>query len=101
MPGRTITRVDLANAVSRAVNMSRQDAQDLIDQFFDEIVTELARGEPVRLSSFGSFEVREKGERMGRNPKTGEDVPIASRRVVTFRSSDVMKRFINQLSDKV
>ncbi len=99
MPGRTITRVDLANAVSRSVNLSRQDSQELIDQMFDEIVAALARGESVRLSSFGAFEVREKGERMGRNPKTGEEVPIASRRVVTFRSSDVLKRFINHVSD--
>jgi integration host factor subunit alpha len=99
MPGRTITRVDLANAVSRAVNMSRQDSQELIDQMFDEIVAALARGESVRLSSFGAFEVRGKAERIGRNPKTGEEVPISSRRVVTFRSSDVLKRYINEPAD--
>jgi integration host factor subunit alpha len=98
MPGRTITRVDLANAVARSVDLSRQDSQDLLDQMFEEIIDALARGESVRLSSFGAFEVRQKGERVGRNPKTGEEVPIGARRVVSFRPSDVLKRFINHPS---
>ena len=93
--GRTITRADLANAVCAKVNISRTEAADLIDQIIEEIVSALERGESVRMSSFGAFEVREKKERVGRNPKTGEEVPIESRSVVSFRPSDVLKRFIN------
>lgn len=96
MAGRTITRADLCNAIVRSANVSRADAADLLDQMVEEIVAALERGEAVRLSSFGAFEVREKGERMGRNPKTGEEVPIESRRVVSFRPSDVLKRYINE-----
>jgi len=99
MAGRTITRADLCNAIVRDVNVSRGDAADLLDQMVEEIVSALERGEAVRLSSFGAFEVRDKGERMGRNPKTGEEVPIESRRVVSFRPSDVLKRNINEPSD--
>ncbi len=98
MAGRTITRADLSNAVCQLVNVSRSEASELVDQFIEEIVAALERGESVRLSSFGAFEVREKKERVGRNPKTGEEVPIDSRRVVTFRPSDVMKRAINRPS---
>ncbi|MCF3936365.1 integration host factor subunit alpha [Acuticoccus sp. M5D2P5] len=96
MAGRTITRADLSNAICRQVNVSRAEAAELIDQIIEEIVSALERGEPVRLSSFGAFEVREKKERVGRNPKTGEEVPIDSRHVVTFRPSDVLKRAINK-----
>lgn len=98
MAGRTITRADLANAVCRNVKVSRTEAAELIDQLFEEIVAALERGEPVRMSSFGAFEVREKKQRVGRNPKTGQEVPIEERRVVTFRPSDVLKRFVNGLS---
>jgi len=96
MAGRTITRADLCNAIVRSANVSRTDAADLLDQIVEEIVAALERGEAVRISSFGAFEVRDKGERMGRNPKTGEEVPIESRRVVAFRPSDVLKRYINE-----
>ncbi len=95
--GRTITRADLANAVCSKVNVSRAEAAELIDQIIEE--DRLARsnaGEAVRMSSFGAFEVREKKERVGRNPKTGEEVPIEQRSVVTFRPSDVLKRYINE-----
>ncbi|MEM0905852.1 MAG: integration host factor subunit alpha [Pseudomonadota bacterium] len=98
MSGRTITRADLANAVCQEVKISRAEAADLIDQVLEEIVTALERGEPVRLSSFGSFDVRTKKERVGRNPKTGEEVPIEARRVVSFKPSDVLKRYINTIS---
>ncbi|RAH96969.1 integration host factor subunit alpha [Acuticoccus sediminis] len=94
--GRTITRADLANAVCSKVNVSRAEAAELIDQIIEEIVSALERGESVRMSSFGAFEVREKKERVGRNPKTGEEVPIEQRSVVTFRPSDVLKRYINE-----
>jgi integration host factor subunit alpha len=96
MAGRTITRADLCNAIVSKVQVSRAEAAELVDQIIEEIVGALERGEPVRLSSFGAFEVRDKNERVGRNPKTGEEVPISSRRVVTFRPSDVMKRYINE-----
>ncbi|MEO1102954.1 MAG: integration host factor subunit alpha [Pseudomonadota bacterium] len=95
MTGRTITRADLANAIYQEVRISRAEASDLIDQILEEIVGALERGEPVRISSFGAFEVRTKRERIGRNPKTGEEVPIEARRVVTFKPSDVLKRYIN------
>lgn len=100
MAGRTITRADLAEAVCRKLNvtktvLSRVEAARLIDQIIEEVSAALERGEPVRLSSFGAFEVRQKKERVGRNPKTGQEVPIKERRVATFRSSDVMKAHIN------
>lgn len=95
MAGRTITRADLANAVYQRVKISRTESADLLDQMLEEIVGALERGEPVRLSSFGAFEVRVKKERVGRNPKTGEEVPIEARRVVSFKPSDVLKRYIN------
>lgn len=98
MPGRTITRAELASHICSAVKVSRSEAAELIDQIIEEVVSALERGEPVRMSSFGAFEVRRKRERVGRNPKTGEEVPIDSRSVVTFRSSDVLKRFINGAS---
>lgn len=95
MAGRTITRADLANAVYQKVKISRAESADLLDQMLEEIVGALERGEPVRISSFGAFEVRVKKERVGRNPKTGEEVPIEARRVVSFKPSDVLKRYIN------
>ncbi|XWN29153.1 MAG: integration host factor subunit alpha [Devosia sp.] len=95
MAGRTLTRADLANAVYRKVNVSRAESAAVLEQFFGELLDALERNESVRLSSFGVFEVREKHERIGRNPKTGEEVPIEPRRVVTFRPSDVLKRRIN------
>ncbi|MEM8664182.1 MAG: integration host factor subunit alpha [Pseudomonadota bacterium] len=95
MTGRTITRADLANAIYQEVHISRSEAADLIDQILEEIVGALERGESVRVSSFGAFDVRTKRERVGRNPKTGQEVPIEARRVVTFKPSDVLKRYIN------
>ncbi|GAB5375256.1 MAG: integration host factor subunit alpha [Acuticoccus sp.] len=95
MAGRTITRADLANAVYQRVKISRAESAELLDQMLEEIVNALERGEPVRISSFGAFEVRVKNERVGRNPKTGEEVPIEARRVISFKPSDVLKRYIN------
>jgi len=100
MAGRTITRAELANAVTQKVNTPRAVSAELIDQILEEIAGALEKGESVRLSSFGTFDVRTKKERVGRNPKTGEEVPIAARRVVTFRPSDVLKRFINSITGK-
>lgn len=91
MKGKTITRADLSEAVYQAVGLSRNESADLVDAVFEEVSAALSRGESVKLSSFGSFLVRMKGERVGRNPKTGEEVPIKPRRVLVFRSSHVLK----------
>lgn len=96
MAGRTITRADLAVAAHLASNVPRSETSLLVDQIIEEIICALERGESVRLSSFGTFEVRCKNERIGRNPKTGEEVPIEARSVVTFRPSDVLKRHVNR-----
>lgn len=101
MAGRTITRADLANAIHAKVKLPRADAAEIADQVLDEIVSGLEREGKVRLSSFGTFEVREKNERVGRNPKTGEEVPIEARSVVTFKASDVLKKYVNGLVDRL
>ena len=85
MGGKTLTRADLAEAVVRKVGLPRNESQELVELVLSEISGSLARGEQVKLSSFGSFGIREKGERMGRNPKTGEEVPITPRKVLVFR----------------
>ena len=95
MGGKTLTRADLAEAVVRKIGLPRNESQDLVEVVLGEISKTLAKGEGVKLSSFGSFGVREKGERVGRNPKTGEEVPITPRRVLVFRASNIMKSRIN------
>ncbi len=95
MAGGTITRADLSEAVYQEVGLSRNESADLVESVLNEISDALVRGEMVKLSSFGSFSVREKGERIGRNPKTGEEVPILPRRVLVFRASHVLKNRIN------
>jgi integration host factor subunit alpha len=92
---RTITRADLSEAVFQEVGLSRNESADLVEFVLGEIAGALARGEPVKISSFGSFAVRDKGQRVGRNPKTGEEVPILPRRVLVFRASNVLKARIN------
>ncbi|MEQ9607192.1 MAG: integration host factor subunit alpha [Kiloniellaceae bacterium] len=95
MTGGTITRADLSEAVYQEVGLSRNESAELVESVLNEISDALVRGEMVKLSSFGSFSVREKGERIGRNPKTGEEVPILPRRVLVFRASHVLKNRIN------
>ncbi|MBX9925302.1 MAG: integration host factor subunit alpha [Hyphomicrobiaceae bacterium] len=95
MAGKTLTRADLADAVVRKVGLPRNESQDLVELILDEISITLASGDSVKLSSFGSFGIREKGQRVGRNPKTGKEVPITPRRVLVFRPSNVMKERIN------
>ena len=95
MVGKTLTRADLAEAVVRKVGLPRNESQDLVELILSEIAVSLAGGDQVKLSSFGSFGIREKGERVGRNPKTGKEVPITPRRVLVFRPSNVMKERIN------
>jgi len=95
MTGRTMTRADLAEAVYEEVGLSRNESSDLVEAVLDEMMNALIRGENVKISSFGSFSVRQKGERVGRNPKTGVEVPIMPRRVLVFRASHVLKDRIN------
>ena len=92
---RTVTRVDLAEAVYRQVGLSRKESAALVEMVLAEIGDCLVAGKSVKLSSFGSFLVRDKGERVGRNPKTGVEVPIMQRRVLVFKPSNVLKAQIN------
>ncbi|HEX9558537.1 MAG TPA: integration host factor subunit alpha [Reyranella sp.] len=98
MEGRTITRADLSESVFQEVGLSRNESSDLVETILSEVVEALARGESVKISSFGSFTVRDKGQRVGRNPKTGQEVPILPRRVLVFRASNVLKSLINGAS---
>ncbi len=91
---KTLTRADLAEAVFEKVGLPRNEAADLVELVLKEIVHGLERGEPVKLSSFGSFGIREKAQRIGRNPKTGDLVPITPRRVLVFKASNIMKERI-------
>ena len=92
----TVTRAHLTETVYSQVGLSRNESAELVESVFAEIGDSLVRGETVKVSSFGSFYVREKGERMGRNPKTGEEVPILPRKVLVFRPSHVLKDRINR-----
>jgi len=87
----TLTRADLADALHREVGLSRLDSARLVEQILEHMCGALARGENVKISGFGTFVLRQKGERIGRNPKTGVEVPIAPRRVLTFRASQMMR----------
>ena len=88
---RTLTKAELAEMLFDRVGLNKREAKDILDTFFEEIRDALARGEPVKLSGFGNFQVRSKPPRPGRNPKTGETIPIAARRVVTFHASQKLK----------
>ncbi|MGH6962834.1 MAG: integration host factor subunit alpha [Dongiaceae bacterium] len=91
----TVTRAQLSEAVYQEVGLSRNESADLVEVVLKEIADALARGENVKISSFGSFFVRAKGKRVGRNPKTGEEVPISPRKVLVFRASHVLKDRVN------
>ena len=95
MSRKTLTRADLAEALVDQVGLPRNESQDLVELVLGEISNSLALGDQVKLSSFGSFGIRSKGERIGRNPKTGQEVPITPRRVLVFRPSNIMKGRIN------
>src|SRR5580692_10164720 len=95
---RTVTRVDLAEAVYRCVGLSRKESAIRVQSVLDELAEALIGGESVKLSSFGRFLVRAKTERIGRNPKTGIEVPITQRRVMVFKPSNVLKARINGLA---
>ena len=92
------TRSTLSEAVYRNVGLSRNESASLVDSVFTEISKSLINGQDVKISSFGTFIVRNKRERVGRNPKTGEEVPITARQVVTFRASNVLKSEVSDLS---
>jgi integration host factor subunit alpha len=91
MAGKTLTRMDLSDAVFREVGLSRNESAQLVERLLEHVSDALVRGEAVKISSFGTFSVRDKTARVGRNPKTGEEVPIQPRRVLTFRPSHLMK----------
>ena len=91
---RTLTKAELAELLFDRVGLNKREAKDIVDTFFEEIRDALARGEPVKLSGFGNFELRDKKQRPGRNPKTGEVVPVSARRVVTFHPSQKLKAIV-------
>jgi integration host factor subunit alpha len=93
---KTITRADLVEAVARRVDIQRADANRLLTRMLEMIEDTLVAGETVKLSRFGNFNVRAKRQRIGRNPKTGEEVPITPRRVVTFRPSQMLREFVEK-----
>ena len=95
MTSGTVTRAQLSEAVYQEVGLSRNESAELVESVLNEVSNALARGEMVKISSFGSFSVRQKGQRIGRNPKTGEEVPILPRKVLVFRPSHVLKNRIN------
>ena len=96
MTEKTITRAQLGEAVYQEVGLSKVESADLLESVLTELSSALSQGESVKISSFGSFSVRQKSQRIGRNPKTGEEVPILPRRVMVFRPSQVLKSRINK-----
>jgi integration host factor subunit alpha len=97
MASKTLTRADLSEAIHRDVGLSRTESAEMVKSVLDLVSDALVEGSTVKLSSFGTFMVRQKKGRIGRNPKTGEEVPITPRRVMVFRPSQVMKNVINGL----
>jgi len=96
MSGTTLTRMDLSEAVFREVGLSRNESAQLVEAVIQYMSDALVQGEQVKISSFGTFGVRSKSERLGRNPKTGEEVPISPRRVLSFRPSHLMKERVSR-----
>ena len=92
---KTLTRADLSNMVYKQIGLSLQECNSLVDSVIDEVCTSLEQGESVYLSSFGTFSLRRKKQRMGRNPKTGVEVPITSRTVLSFNASNLLKAQVN------
>ena len=91
-----LTKADIAAHLSQEVGLSKRDAKEFVESFFEEIKATLEKGDAVKISGFGGFELKDKSERPGRNPKTGEDIPIAARRVVTFKSGQKLKELVEQ-----
>jgi integration host factor subunit alpha len=97
MASKTLTRADLTETLHRDIGLSRTESAEMVNMVLDLVADELVKGNNVKLSSFGTFMLRDKRQRMGRNPKTGEEVPITPRRVLVFRPSQVMKNIVNGL----
>ncbi|MCP4326003.1 MAG: integration host factor subunit alpha [Alteromonadales bacterium] len=91
-----LTKAEIAAHLSQEVGLTKRDAKEFVESFFEEIKATLADGNPVKISGFGGFELKDKSERPGRNPKTGEDIPIAARRVVTFRAGQKLKELVEE-----
>ncbi|MDY7538397.1 integration host factor subunit alpha [Undibacterium sp. RTI2.1] len=91
----TLTKAELAELLFEQVGLNKREAKDMVETFFDEIRDALERGEAVKLSGFGNFQLRDKPQRPGRNPKTGEEIPITARRVVTFHASQKLKGMVD------
>ena len=96
---KTLTKAELAELLFERVGLNKREAKDMVESFFEEVRTALQRGEGVKLSGFGNFHLRDKPQRPGRNPKTGEEIPITARRVVTFHASQKLKAMVEQSHD--
>jgi len=96
----TLTKAELAELLFEQVGLNKREAKDMVETFFDEIRNALERGESVKLSGFGNFQLRDKPQRPGRNPKTGEEIPITARRVVTFHASQKLKSMVESARSK-
>jgi integration host factor subunit alpha len=92
----TLTKADLADLLFEQVGLNKREAKDMVEAFFEELRSALESGDSVKLSGFGNFELRKKSERPGRNPKTGEEIPISARRVVTFHASQKLKSKVEE-----
>lgn len=95
----TLTKAELAELLFERLGLNKRESKDMVESFFDFVHKSLVQGEDVKLSGFGNFQLREKPQRPGRNPKTGEEIPITARRVVTFHASQKLKANVEQLSD--
>jgi len=92
----TLTKADLADLLFEKVGLNKREAKDMVDSFFEEVRMALENGDGVKLSGFGNFQLRDKPQRPGRNPKTGEEIPITARRVVTFHASQKLKAMVEK-----
>ena len=91
-----LTKAEIAAHLSEEIGLSKREAKEFVESFFEEIKSTLESGSPVKISGFGGFELKDKGERPGRNPKTGEDIPIDARRVVTFKAGQKLKELVEE-----
>jgi integration host factor subunit alpha len=99
-PTTTLTKAELADLLFERVGLNKREAKDMVETFFEEIRFALQRGDSVKLSGFGNFQLRDKPQRPGRNPKTGEAIPITARRVVTFHASQKLKAMVEAASNQ-
>jgi integration host factor subunit alpha len=94
----TMTKAELADLLFEKVGLNKREAKDMVEAFFEEVRTALETGDSVKLSGFGNFQLRDKPQRPGRNPKTGEEIPITARRVVTFHASHKLKATVEEMA---